>query len=394
MKHRNLRRGCQPATIAKICSAATRPSSGNSATAPAWRLRWTASLTLWTALVLAGCSPGNDPAGALANYNARLAQLLDGELPVVAATRVPIWPQPRALPAPPSEVRFDLFGFPDAGRCSLLQEVSRRGSSMNPATPPRELLQQMRLLRALDQCAQITAGDLQSGDVTRRAFAVAVRDALQQKQQELPRTYWYSTLGSAEIRDFFSVAVLPLRLDDGSAPTTGVATSIGWLAALGRLPADAPLPAQEAVSEHFYRLLGNKLGGRTWLSLDLGMRELDRSSRLLEAAPRARLCPGGQHSADAEGLRALYETKFRQRLQPWLHDTRAAGEVLAAALEQLWLAQKITPPAEVGQYRRSVWLATPGSLVHDYGFAVRRHDAAWRALLGACGYREAVATAP
>lgn len=336
--------------------------------------------------LLCACSPRNDPAETLADYNARLARLLDTEPPVAAAIRVPTWPQLRnSLPAP-ADVRFDLFGFPDAGRCGLLQELnSRNRDQARLPTPPQNLLQQMRLLRALGQCARLTTEDLQSEDVTRRAFAVAVRDALEQKRRDLPLVYWHSTLGSAEFRDFFSVGALPLRPGD-TAAAVDAANAIAWLATLGRLRPDAPLPAAEAVNEHYYRLVGNKLGGRTWLSVDLAMRELDRASSMLESAPLARLCPGRQPGSTAERLHGLYQSHYRHRLQPWLEATGRSAGMLADALEQLWQAQQAEAPAELAQYRQSVWADTGNSLVRDHEFALRRHAHAWQALLESCGY--------
>lgn len=365
----------------KICPPPPRPSSGKTAILRAIRAGSVAVLVL-----LCACSPPNDPAETLADYNARLARLVDAQAPVIAATRVPTWPQLRdALPAP-VDVRFDLFGFPDAGRCGLLQELnSRNRDQTRLPTPPQNLLQQMRLLRALGQCARLTADDLQSEDVTRRAFAVAVRDALAQKQRDLPLVYWHSTLGSAEFRDFFSVGAQPLRPGD-TAAAVDAANAISWLATLGRLRPDAPLPAADAVNEHYYRLVGNKLGGRTWLSVDLAMRELDRASILLEGAPAGKLCPGGRPDARAERLHALYLSHYRERLHPWLVATSRSAGMLADALEQLWRAQQVAAPADAAQYRQSVWADAAGSLVRDHEFALRRHEHAWQTLLGSCGY--------
>ncbi|MFP5441655.1 MAG: DUF3080 family protein [Gammaproteobacteria bacterium] len=336
--------------------------------------------------LLCACTPHNDPAETLADYNGRLARLLDVETPVPAAIRVPTWPQLRSALPGTGDVRFDLFGFPDAGRCGLLQELNNRSREQaRQPTPPQNLLQQMRLLRALDQCARLTAGDLQGEDVTRRAFAVAVRDALEQKRRDLPLVYWRSTLGSAEFRDFFSVGAVPLRPGD-TAAAVDAASAIAWLAALGRLRPDAPLPAADAVNTHYYRLVGNKLGGRTWLSVDLAMRELDRASSMLEGAPVARLCPGRRPGATAERLHGLYQSHYRHRLQPWLEATARSAGMLADALEQLWQAQQVEAPAELVQYRQSVWAGSGNSLVRDHEFALRRHARAWQVLLASCGY--------
>ncbi|MFZ5724114.1 MAG: DUF3080 family protein [Pseudomonadota bacterium] len=335
--------------------------------------------------LLCACSQRNDPAETLADYNARLSRLLDSEAPPAAATRVPTWPMPQeALPVP-AEVRFDLFGFPDAGRCGLLQEISESDDGMmRSRSPAQQLLQQMRLLRGLAQCAELTAGDLQGADVTRRAFAAAVRDALAQKRRDLPLFYWYSTFGSAEFREFFSVGVVPLRIGENT-PAADAANAVSWLAALGRLRPEAPLPAAEAMDQHYYRLVGNKLGGRVWLSVDLAMRELDRASTLLEETSPERWCPGGVPGETAERLHDLYAAYYVKRLQPWLATTERSADMLADALERLWEAQQVGVPPEIARYRRSVWADEYGSLVRDYDLAIQRHARAWQALLAPCG---------
>ncbi len=332
---------------------------------------------------LTGCQPRRDAAASLADYNNRLAHLLAQELPVIAPTRVPPWPMTIDSSDSPPAVRYSLFGFPDAGRCSLLQEISANERADLTPTPPQQWLRAMQLARALGQCAQLTRDDLQSSDVTRRAFAVAVHDALSQQQDDLGRLYWRATFASAGFREFFSVGVPPLRMGEGGLADEAAA-AIAWLADQGRLRADAPLPSTEHINAHYYRLLGNKLGGRSWLAIDLAWREIERGSALLESASPAALCPSGQPNDNAQKLLALYNERYA-RLQPWLRENERAGQQLSRALEQLWQAQQITPPPELMHYRAALWLNQPHSLVYDYSQALTRHEHAWQVLRDACG---------
>lgn len=341
-----------------------------------------ALLLVW----IAGCQPRHDAAARLADYNNRLANLLASPLPVPAPVRVPTWPVATEAAGTPDSVRYDLFGFPDAGRCGLLQEISRNERADLTPTPPQQWLHAIRLERALAQCARLTGDDLQAADVTHRAFAVAVRDALAQKQEELPLLYWRATLGAAGLREFFSVGAPPLRSGEGPL-VDEAAVAIGWLAAQGRLHPDEPLPSSEQINAYYYRLLGNKLGGRSWLAIDLAWRELERGSAMLEAAAPARLCPGGQPGDSAQALLALHDSRYRQ-LQPWLQESERAGWQLARALEQMWKVQRVAPSADLSRYRQVLWLDEPGSLVHDYAQALARHERAWQVLRDACGITE------
>lgn len=366
-----------------ICVSPSRVSSK-------WSTRTLCSAShlaiLLAAALLSSACTRNDPAEALADYNIRLGRLLGDAPPPAAATRVPTWP---ALPEPPATtaaVRIDVFGFPDAGRCGLLQEISTRNSGLiRVQTPAERLLHEMRLLRALTQCHALTAGDLQSTDVTRRAFAATVRDALERKREDLPRVYWNNTFGATEFREFFSVGALPLRIGE-TTPVVEAGNAISWLAGLGRLRQEAPLPAPDAMAQQYYRLVGNKLGGRTWLSIDLAMRELDRASVLLERASPAALCPGGKPGTRAGQLHELFVTRYSQRLQPWMDASGRSAGLLADALDRLWDAQRVEPLPELQRYRQHVWADAPGSLVHDYDLALQRHLRAWQALLRPCGY--------
>lgn len=370
-----------PAATVKICVPPLRVSSVKPA------IRAVLAAVLFLPLALAGgCSQHNDPAQSLADYNTRLARLLDVEAPPAAAIRVPTWPSPLAMEPVGKEVRIDLFGFPDAGRCGLLQEISERGSALvRVQSSSQDLLRQMRLLRGLSQCAGLTAGDVASTDVTRRAFAVGVHDALMQKRASFPLVYWNDTFGSNEFREFFSVGVLPLRMDE-TTPAVSPANAISWLSSLGRLRQEAPLPAPDAIEQQYYHLVGNKMGGRVWLSIDLAMRELDRGSSMLEHAAPSALCPGGRPGTRAERLHELFDRQYAPHLQPWLAATGRGAGMLADALDRLWAAQQAQPPPEIVQYRQRVWADEPGSLVHDYDIAVQRHTRAWQALLEPCGY--------
>lgn len=336
-------------------------------------------------LLVAGCAPGKDPVDILADYNSRLARVLATEPPPAAAIRVPTWPASRDLLQETADVRVGLLEFLDFGRCGLLQEISERNSSLGRVQPASQrLLYELRMVRGLQQCAQLTAPDLAGADATRREFAGTVHTVLARKQQDLPLVYWNATFAAPEFREFFSVSALPLRPGDGAA-VRGAAAAITTLASLGRLPATAPLPASDALEHQYYRLIGNRLGGRTWLSLDLAIRELDRASAMLEMTVPATLCPGGAPGPQAQRLRGVFDAAYVARVQPWLSETGGAADELVVALERLWLAQQVTAPEELLQYRMNVWSGLPGSLVQEYQLSVRRHAHAWQALLQPCG---------
>lgn len=336
-------------------------------------------------LLVAACAPGNTPTEILADYNARLARVLATDAPPAAAIRVPTWPASRDLLQTPADVRVGLLEFLDFGRCGLLQEISERNSSLGRVqTASQRLLYEMRLLRSLQQCRQLTDNDLAGTDAVRREFAGTVRTVLARKQQDLPVVYWNATFAGPEFREFFSVSTLPLRTGEG-AGVRAAASALTNLAGLGRLPAEAPLPASDALEHNYYRLVGNRFGGRTWLSLDLAIRELDRASAMLAAANPAQLCPDGKPGARALRLKGVFDAAYVARVQPWLSDSGRAADELVFALERLWQAQQVTPPPALLQYRINVWSGIPGSLVQDYQVAVRRHAHAWQALLAPCG---------
>lgn len=369
--------------VSRSDSAARRAATASS---PAARLLLAALALLATAL-LSGCSSPDNPTEVLADYNNRLGRLLDLELPPASATRVPTWPAIADIEQTPTDIRIDLFSLPDFGRCGLLREVSARDRVLDRLhSPSQRLLLELRLLRGLRQCAEATRQDLDGDDTDRRAFATTIQQVLELKTRDLPLVYWNATFGAPELRDFFSVSTLPLRLGEtrhGNDP----ANALAWLAVLGRISPDAPLPAGEALDQQYYQLVGNRLGGRIWLSLDLGRRELERSTKLLQqAAARGDLCPNSQPSAGAEQLHALYLGHFEARVQPWLDSTAGNARTLGDALESLWQVQQITAPPALSRYRSAVWANAPGSLREDFHGAVRQHVLAWRAVLGPCGF--------
>jgi len=339
-------------------------------------------------LALAGCSSPDNPTSNLADYNARLSRVLEAELPPAAATRVPTWPSSADITLQPTDVRVGMFTFLDFGRCGLLREISERNSGLGRVqAPSQRLLYEMRLLRGLRHCSELTAGEPDSGDA--REFANTVRQILELKTRDLPLVYWNATFGAAELREFFSVSALPLRRNETGA-AGDAANALAWLAALGRLSPDAPLPASEAMEQHYYQLVGTRRGGRTWLSLDLASRELDRGTYVLQrAAANGTLCPGGAPTMRAQRLRNVFTEIYLARVQPWLSAIAGDSRVLGDALEKLWLAQQVTAPPALARYREAVWADAPGSVREDFNNAVRNHALAWKSVLGPCGFAPA-----
>lgn len=351
-------------------------------------LRCASGFVLATLLVLtAACSSPDNPTENLADYNGRIARVLDQPLPPATATRVPTWPSIREITQQPADVRVGLLSFLDFGRCGLLREISERNSSLGRVqAPSQRLLYEMRLLRGLRHCADIIRDDVRSTDASRREFASTIQQLLELKTRDLPLVYWNATFGAPEMRDFFSVSALPLRTGEVT-PANNAANALAWLAALGRQAPDAPLPASEAMEQQYYQLIGNRLGGRAWLSLDLARRELERSTSLLQqAAAAGKLCPNGVPTARAERLHNVFTAIFVQRVQPWLAVTAGESRLLGDALERLWQAQQITAPPALSRYRTAVWADAPGSLRDDFNIAVRDHAMAWKAVLGPCGW--------
>jgi hypothetical protein len=351
-------------------------------------------LALASLLALTACSSPDNPTASLADYNARLSRVLEAELPPAAATRVPTWPSSADITLQPTDVRVGMFTFLDFGRCGLLREISERNSGLGRVqAPSQRLLYEMRLLRGLRHCSELTAGELASDDPAAREFAKTVRQILELKTRDLPLVYWNATFAAAELREFFSVSALPLRRNETGA-AGDAANALAWLAALGRLSPDAPLPASEAMEQNYYQLVGTRRGGRTWLSLDLASRELDRGTYLLQrAAAAGKLCPGGAPTMRAQRLRNVFTEIYVARVQPWLSAIAGDSRVLGDALEQLWQAQQVTAPPAVARYREAVWAEAPGSVREDFSNAVRNHALAWKGVLAPCGFAPAAPAA-
>jgi hypothetical protein len=361
------------------CPPATHPASPRAPAAG--RLLATGLL----ALLLGACSTPEDPVELLADYTLSVARLQNGAAPAIAPTQVPTWPAVRDVQQPVTDIRVSLPEFLDFGRCGLLREISERNSSLGRVqAPSQRLLYEMRFLRGIQQCAQLTHTDLEHPDADRREFAEGVRRVEEIKRRDLPANYWNATFGAPELREFFNVAARPLRLRE-DVPVNSVANAISWLAGLGRLSGDAPLPATDALEMQYYQLVGNKLGARLWHGLDISTRELDRVSALIEDADTKRLCPGGHPTRQAQQLYNVFTDRYVQRLQPWIAVNARHADTLSQALEQLWRAQQVSPPPAMHQYRSRTFADAPDALRGRLDTALRRHAAAWGNLLGACG---------
>lgn len=338
-------------------------------------------LLLLLALLGSGCASPDDPAGLLDDYNERLARVLERSVPARAPTRVPAWPAARDLQMTPADVRVGLRTFLEFDRCGLLQQISERNSSLGKLQPSSQrLLYELRLLDGLQRCVDLTAGDLLSDDERRREFAAVVRETLATKAADLPQVYWNATFGAAEFREFLGVTATPLQ--PGEQAPAGAVEAIVFLSTLGP---GRPLPGVDELERHYQQLVGNRLGARLWLGMDLAARELDRGSSLLEQqAADGGLCPAGRPTPRAQRLYGVFESQYLARIQPWLALHAREGRALAGAMEKLWQAQQATPPAAMVDYRRQAF-AGAQSLPEIFTSATRRHALAWRAVLAPCG---------
>ncbi|MCC5888171.1 MAG: DUF3080 family protein [Gammaproteobacteria bacterium] len=335
------------------------------------------ALWLLAILVTSGCAPADPATAMLAEYEQRMARVLNVAVAERPQPELTPWPRTRdrTLAVPPQ--RTGLGGFLSLHRCDLGSLIGERSSQLGRVmSAPARLHYEHRFLVAAERCLTKLAGD---GD--RAALREELEAIVEEKRRGLPAWAWNATLGSAALAAAHSLDVMPLTPEAAEEAGRSELAAMHGLAA--RLP-ELGRPTLELSDwdEPFETLARSSLPGRLRRSAQALSHHLNGVAEMLEAREASRpVCPQGNITRDADILWNIFRGYYVEQVQPYLVAVDRALREWQTALEALGAAQQVEPPALFGQ----TVLSPEGGIWPDLDQARERHVAAWRVVLVSCG---------
>lgn len=335
------------------------------------------ALWILLALLISGCAPGDTASAKLAEYERRVARVLDTtprERPLPELTP---WPRTREriLAVPPQ--RTGLGGFLSLHRCNLGSLIGERSSPLGRVMhAPERLHYEHRFLVAAQRCLEQIAGDPDRAALRERLLSI-----VEEKRRWLPASAWNATLGGDALARAHSLDALPLTTTEaqeaGRSEIAALYLLSSRLSSLGQPELDLA-----DWNAPFETLARSSFPGRLRRSGQVLAHHLDGVAELLEMREAQRpLCPQGIATRDADILWNIFRGYHGDEVQPYLVAVDRAGRAWLAALATLKATQQVVAPA---RFEQAV-LAPDAGVWPDLDRARERHIAAWRMVLSNCG---------
>ena len=335
------------------------------------------ALCIVAMLASSGCAPADPASAMLAEYEQRVARVLDATPRERPLPDLAPWPRMRERTLAVPTQRTGLGGFLRLHRCDLGSLIGERSSQLGRVmSAPVRLNYEHRFLVAAEHCLEQLAGDPE-----RAALREQLETIVAEKRRVLPIWAWNATLGGDALAAAHSLDAVPLNSTE--AQEAGRSEIAALYALSARLPnLGQPGLARAHWSAPFETLSRSTFPGRLRRSAQVLAHHLDGVAELLESREAQRsLCPQGSATRDADILWNLFRGYHAEEVQPYLVAVSRARRAWQAALGTLGDAQRVEPPAEFEKV-----LFDPNSGVWpDLDRARERHVAAWRLVLSNCG---------
>lgn len=340
-------------------------------------------IALMVAMV-SGCNPFSAADSMMDDYVERVARVLEADPVYSDLPEVPTFPRRRDRVLSIPDIDISMLDFLSLYGCQLQFVVGERNSVLGRVMQPLNRLRyEIRFTEAARECLP---------DITREDLKQSVLEALDHKQEILPRVIWNATWGVEEVESLFSRSdgYLPPVRDH---PTDPVAELSAGVEHLNRVVADLrkdPVQADlEAVSALHQQWLASARAGQAINSARLLMARLgDARDIILKRIEGRPLCINGQPNNQSDIARNMFFNVYVDRVQPYMARVTRARDSLITGLSVLAEQQSgVMPGAFEPWYRQVLQVQGESSLWSQLDEAIQDHTEAWQTLLEQCGLR-------
>jgi hypothetical protein len=359
-------------------------------------------LTVFTAVLLAGCNPFDDARPMMDEYVERLGRVLDTDPQFSELVSAPVLPRRRERVLDMPEIEFGMLDFLSLYGCDLQFVIGEKNSIMGKVMQPLNRLRyELRFIASAEECLQSSVDD----EVDEK-LQDTLRQAISSKRENLPIAVWNATWGVEEIESLFTTSkgFYPVIVANSPSDLAREAVQIERTARnLLNGELDQNLDFAGAVQQ---RWQAEYHAGQLINSALLVAARLNDGTELIHRRLAQRpLCLNGKSNNQSNIVHSMFFSIYIGKVQPYLADLRRARTELLEPLGRLaqiqtavmpqsfqhWRARALPTDANVeniGSIDGELVNAAQSANVWDgLDQALADHTRSWQQLLEQCGLR-------
>lgn len=336
-------------------------------------------LMLMALSLVSACSEDSSLQGRFEDYQARLANTLDIDIPLSEKIQTISYPdkRQRLQEIPPyTEGMIEVWDFK---RCGLLQLINKRNSNLGKVmTPSQRFIYENAFWQKLKPCYQ----DREKWLAEDPQFVQRLTNLYQHKQAIMPQVFQQMLFSGPELERQFSATQQTLTPGQQLEFKT-LTQALDQLITISEDPLNISITGQE-LEQHLHKLYQQPLLLSLLKSIQVSTIKLNQTAQLLENKRAKRpICLKGTATPNAKILFNLLQKYYLQGIQTELARHNRMANALLPKIHQLFLLADTD--SELGRFN-ALWLdpEAPKGLWKNYQIANQRHTHIWNRILREC----------
>lgn len=317
-------------------------------------------------------------------YVKRLANVLDVDPIYSEMIGIERIPRSRDRTLSVSESDINMLDFLKLYGCELQFVVGEKNAILGRVMQPLNSLRyELRFIESARTCLP---------EIDNDSLKQKVVNAIETKQQNLPKVIWNATWGTDEIAQFMSLSNGLYQPENSQHEISQYGNDVQYLNEIiekiqtGDYSVDLSYVGNIQQSWQY----GSR-AGQLQNSARLLVTRLDDATQIIQQRVNQQpLCPQGKTNNQARVLESMFFSVYIAKVQPYMANVnRAALQLFEPLSELARLQQLVMPESFQVYYSQSLDPTTETSLWGLYQQRVKEHTEAWQDLLEQCGLRPA-----
>lgn len=332
--------------------------------------------------MVCACDPLAKPETLMDEYVKRLANVLAVDpiySDLIDIERIPR-PRYRKLSIPEHDI--NMLDFLSLYGCELQFVVGEKNSILGRVMQPLNSLRyELRFIEAARECLV---------EIESETLRQKLSEAIETKQQYLPRIIWNATWGTDEIAQLMSLSSGLYDPEQSQHEISSYQQDIAYLNSLVQKLLDGQYEQDLAhVGDIQQRWQYGSRAGQLHNSARLLISRLDDATQVLKQRIYHKpLCAQGKPNNQAKIVESMFFTVYIGKVQPYISSVDRAAEQLFEPLAELAQIQHdVMPDTFRPYYQQTLSSENKNSIWSLYQLRIIDHTEAWQDLLDQCGLR-------